>query len=276
MSYGGRRVSGAALTMRVAVIAYVGLLVILPLAALLRAGLADGPLMVWHAVSTSIARDAILLSLWTAALATVVNVVAGTTIAWVLVRFLFPGKQLLSALVDMPFAVPTLVTGVTIVLLFGPTKAWGEWFTAHGIAILYAPPAIVLALLFITMPFVVRAVEPVLRELDTTEEEAAYTLGAKPMTVLRRVVLPALAPAITSGALQGFSRCLAEFGSIVIVAGNIPHRTLTGPVYVFGEVESGRPEVAAAASVALLLLSLVLSYAARVLRRMSGVASTHV
>lgn len=261
-----RRASAPAVLMRSVVLAYVGVLVILPLAALVREGVAGGPLGVWYAVAAPMARDAILLSVWTAAVATVVNVVAGTAIAWVLVRVPIRGRHVLSALVDLPFAVPTLVTGVTLVLLFAPSRTIGAWFAARGVQILFAPPAIVLALLFVTVPFVVRAVEPVLRELDQAEEEAAYTLGATPLTVWWRVVLPALGPAMTSGGLQGFSRCLAEFGSIVVVAGNVPYRTLTGPVFVFGEVESGRPAVAAAASVVLLALSLVLSFTARALR----------
>jgi sulfate transport system permease protein len=203
-------------------------------------------------------------------------VCTGTATAWVLVRYRFPGRRFLSALVDLPFAVPTLVTGVTLVLLFAPARPMGAWLGSRGIDVLFAPPAIVLALLFITVPFIVRAVEPVLRELDPAEEEAAFTLGARPVTVLRRVILPALTPAISSGALQSFSRCLAEFGSIVVVSGNIPHRTLAAPVYVFGEVESGRPEVAAAASVVLLALSLALSFGARAMHRRSGAGGQHV
>ncbi|MFN8573283.1 MAG: ABC transporter permease subunit [Gemmatimonadaceae bacterium] len=262
--------------MRGAVVGYLAFLVILPLLALVQAGLGDGPGVVWKAVSAPLARHAIGLSLWTAALATLINAVAGTATAWVLVRFDFPGRRLLSALIDLPFAIPTLVTGVTLVLLFAPTRPLGAWLGGHGWTVLYAPTAIVLALTFVTVPFVVRAVEPVLRELDPAEEEAAYTLGARPFVVWRRVVLPKIAPAVTAGGLQAFSRCLAEFGSIVVVAGNIPFRTLTGPVYVFGEVESGRPDVAAAVSVALLALALSLSYTARALHRRSTAGRRHV
>ena len=271
-----RRTPATILVVQGGVLAYIVVLVALPLAVLFATGLSHGPLAVWSAVSAPVARDAIGLSLWTAALATALNMIAGTATAWVLVRYRFPGKQLLSAIIDLPFAVPTLVAGVMLVVLLGPTRPLGAWFEQHEIGVLFASPAIVLALLFITVPFVVRAVEPVLRELDPAEEEAAFTLGARTPTVLRRVVFPALAPAMTSGALQSFSRCLAEFGSIVVVAGNIPHRTLTAPVYLFGEVEAGRPEVAAAVSVVLLLLSLSLSYAARALRRMTAPKAAHV
>jgi sulfate transport system permease protein len=154
-----------------------------------------------------------------------------------------------------------------LVLLFGPQRLVGSWLVAHDVQVLYARPAIVLALLFITVPFVVRAVEPVLREIDPAEEEAALTLGARPHTTFVRVVLPALLPSIGYGTLQSFARSLAEFGSIVVVAGNIPFRTLTAPVYIFGEVESGAPDIAAAVSLVLLLIALVLSALTRLLGR---------
>lgn len=268
--------SATSLLLRFSVVAYLAVLVILPLLALFQAGVSGGMGAVWNAISSPLARNAIGLSLWTAAIATLVNAVAGTATAWALVRYEFPGRRFLSALIDLPFAIPTLVTGVTLVLLFAPTRPLGEWLTGHGWKVLYAPTAIILALTFVTVPFVVRAVEPVLRELDPAEEEAACTLGARPFLVWRRVVLPRIAPAVTAGGLQAFSRCLAEFGSIVVVAGNIPFRTLTGPVYVFGEVESGRPDVAAAVSVALLALALSLSFSARALHRRTGAGRRHV
>jgi sulfate transport system permease protein len=266
------RYSRLGLFLRGGVVLYLAALIVVPLSALVYAGLQDGPLGVWRAVAAPDARDAILLSLWTALLATVINVIAGTATAWVLVRIDFPGRRFVSALVDLPFAIPTLVAGVMLVLLFAPSRPLGAELSGRGIEVLFATPAIVLALLFITLPFVVRAVEPVLRELDPAEEEAAQTLGARPWKALRRVVLPALAPAITSGGLQGFSRCLAEFGSIVVVSGNIPYRTLAIPVHIFGQVESGEPQSAAAVSVALLVLSLTLSFTARALQRRSGAA----
>ncbi len=241
-----------AVALRVAVCAYVGLLVALPLISIVIEGTSRGLAEFWSVVSASTARDAILLSLWTSAAVAVVNIVAGAGTAWVLHRYPIPGKAALSWMVDLPFAIPTLVTGVMLVLLFGPTRSVGRWFTAHGIEVLFAPPAIVLALAFISVPFVVRSVEPVLAELDRTEEEAAATLGASSMRTFWRVIIPALVPAIASGALQGFARSLAEFGAIVIVSGNIPHRTLTGAVYIFSEVEGGRPHAAAAASLVLL------------------------
>ena len=256
--------------MRGGVFVYVALLVALPLIALASTGLSNGISGVWRAVSSPVAADALLLTLWTGALTAAINAVAGTATAWVLVRFRFPGRGLLQALVDLPFAVPTLVTGVMLVLLLGPTRPAGRWFAAHGVEVLFAPPAIIFALLFITVPFVVRAVEPVLAELDPAEEEAARTLGASDTAIVRRVILPALAPAIGVGALQSFARSLAEFGSIVVVSGNIPHKSLTGAIYIFGEVEGGRPDIAAAVSLVLLALSFALSLGARALRHAIG------
>ena len=258
-----KRYDRSALTLRYIVLLYVGALILLPFAAVVREGVAEGLGGIWTVLSAPAARDAILLSLWTAAAVAVLNAVAGTATAWVLQRYPIPGKQVLSLLVDIPFAIPTLVTGVMLVLLFGPTRPVGRWFEGHGIQVLFAPPAIVLALAFITVPFVVRSVEPVLAGLDTNEEEAAATLGASSTRTFWKVIVPALAPAIASGTLQSFARALAEFGSIVVVSGNIPHRTLTGAVYVFSEVESGRPHAAAAASLVLLAAAVVATLGAR-------------
>lgn len=254
-----------ALALRVVVLVYVGLLILLPLGAVLREGMSEGLGGIWTVISAPAARDAIILSLWTAGLVAVINIVAGTATAWVLQRYPLPGKRVLSTLVDIPFAIPTLVTGVMLVLLLGPSRPMGQWFEANGVTVLFAPPAIILALAFITVPFVVRSVEPVLAELDPTEEEAAATLGASPLRTFWRVIVPALTPAIASGALQGFARALAEFGSIVVVSGNIPGKTLTGAVYVFSEVESGRPHAAAAASLVLLAAAMLATLGARVI-----------
>jgi sulfate/thiosulfate transport system permease protein len=250
---------------------FVVVLVAVPLAALLIAGLSDGPAGVVRSVSDPIASRAIGRTLWTAALMSLVNAVMGTATAWILVRHRFPGRGLLSALVDLPFAIPTLVTGIMIVLLFGPQEPLGAWLAAHGTPIAFGSAGIVLALTFVSLPFVVRAVEPVLQELDRDEEAAAETMGASRFVVFRRVILPAIGPAIAYGSLQAFGRALGEFGSIVVVSGNIPYRTLTAPVLIFGEVEAGEPGAAAAISVALLALSLALFALTRWMRaRMRG------
>jgi sulfate transport system permease protein len=253
------------------VIAYVGLLVAIPLAALLASGLGQGVPALWQAVASPVAADALARTLLTAGVMALVNAVMGTATAWILVRYQFPGRGLLSGLVDLPFAIPTLVTGVMLVLLFGPQSPIGGWLNAQGLPVAFATPSIVLALLFITVPFVVRAVEPVLLEQDPAEEEAARTLGAGTFTVFRRVLLPPLLPAIISGTIRSYARALGEFGSIVVVSGNIPYQTLTAPIYVFGEIESGRPQVAAAVSVALLAVALALTFTANAIERLTGV-----
>jgi sulfate transport system permease protein len=253
------------------VFAYVGFLIALPLAALLSRGLGEGLAAVWRAAMAPAAADALLLTLTTAALMAVVNAVMGTATAWVLVRYEFPGRALLSGLVDLPFAIPTLVTGVMLVLLFGPQAAVGGWLAERGLPVAFAAPSIVLALLFITVPFVVRAVEPVLMEQDPAEEEAARTLGAGTFTVFRRILLPPILPAVISGTIRSYARALGEFGSIVVVSGNIPYQTLTAPIFVFGEIESGRSETAAAVSVVLLAVALSLTFGARALDRLAGV-----
>lgn len=191
---------------------------------------------------------------------TVLNIVMGTLTAYVLVKFRFPGKFLLDALIDLPFAVPTLVTGVMLVLLYGPQSAIGGFFQKQfGFRILFAPPGIVLALLFISYPFVVRAVQPVLLGLEANQEEAAYTLGASPWNTFRRVIFPAIRPAMLTGGLLSFARALGEFGAIVIVSGNIPMRTQTAAVYIYSKVEGADMPAASGVSVVLLLIAFVVT-----------------
>ncbi|HKY04904.1 MAG TPA: sulfate ABC transporter permease subunit, partial [Blastocatellia bacterium] len=186
---------------------------------------------------------------------TVINVVMGTLTAFVLVRYEFPGRGLLNGLIDMPFAIPTLVTGVMLVVLYGPAGVVGGWFEARGLKIIFATPGIVLALLLVTYPFVVRAIQPVLMDMQSDQEEAAYTLGATKWIAFYRIVLPTIMPAVVTAALLTFARAIGEFGSIVIVAGNIPGLTLTAPVHVYGQIESQNVRGASAISVLLLAIS---------------------
>jgi sulfate transport system permease protein len=259
--------SRGAVAARAGVLAYLALLVALPLAALAARAVSGGLGATWERIAQPVALHALWLTLWSSAAVAAVNGIAGTATAWVLVRYEFPGRKLLSALVDLPFAIPTLVTGVMLVLLFGPGEPVGAWLATHGLPVAFATPGILLALAFVTLPLAVRAVEPVLRELDLAEEEAAHTLGAGHWATFRWVILPALLPGISLGVLQSFARAAAEFGSIVVVSGNIPFQTLTAPVQVHAEVESGRPEAAAAISLVLLVVAVALSAASRILRR---------
>jgi sulfate/thiosulfate transport system permease protein len=238
---------------------YVTLLLLIPLAVIFQDGLKDGLGTLWQSVTSPIAWSALRLTLWTSALMAVINAIMGTLTAYVLVRYSFPGKGLLNAIVDLPLAIPTLVTGVMLVVLYGPQSFIGAWLKDQtNWRIIFAPPGIVLALLFVNFPFVVRAVQPVLQNLDFEVEEAAATLGAGSATIFRRVVLPALWLPIASGALLSFARAIGEFGAIVIVAGNIPLRSQTAAVYVFGEVESANRQGASAMSIVMLSLAFAL------------------
>jgi len=238
---------------RAIALAYLSVMLIVPLAVILRDGLRAGLGGLWQAITVPAAWHALGLTFWTAAVMAGINAVMGTMTAYVLVRYAFPGRRLLNAVVDLPLAIPTLVTGVMLVVLYGPQGAAGGWLEREaGWRIIFAPPGIILALLFVTYPFVVRAVQPVLAGLDHEQEEAAETLGADAWTIFRRVTLPALVLPVTSGTLLSFARAIGEFGAIVIVAGNIPLRSQTAAVYVLGQVESENRLGASAVSIVML------------------------
>lgn len=244
--------------LRVTAILYLGFMVALPLSAIIENGLADGLRTFWGDITSPIAFSALKLTLGMAVIVTVINALMGTLTAYVMVRYRFVGRNLLNGLIDMPFAIPTLVTGVMLVALYGPQRTLGAWLNGHGIQIIFATPGIALALLVITYPFVIRTVQPVLMEAEKGQEEAAYTLGASKWVTFRRIVLPEIAPAIITGSLLSFARALGEFGSVVVVAGNIAGRTLTAPVYVYGQIESQHQREASAMSILLLALSFTL------------------
>jgi sulfate/thiosulfate transport system permease protein len=180
-----------------------------------------------------------------------VNAVFGTLIAWVLVRDEFPGKSIVNSLIDLPFALPTIVAGLTLLAFYGPDSP-------VGVNIAFTRTAIVMALLFVTLPFVVRAVQPVLLELDRDMEQAAESLGASRLTVFRRIILPNLTPAIIAGGGLAFARAVGEFGSLVLITGNIPFKTQAASVFIFSQVESDNAVGASAVSVVLLLAALVI------------------
>jgi sulfate transport system permease protein len=244
--------------LRAGVASYLGFMIVLPLAAVLQRGFADGLTAFWQELTSSTAMDALRLTLIVSAIMAVVNTVMGTLTAYVLVRYEFPGRRWFDGLIDMPFAIPTLVIGVMLVTLYGPQGVIGGFLEARGVSVIFARPGIVLALLLVSYPFVIRAVQPVLLEAERSQEEAAHTLGASGWTTFRRVVFPTLRPAVITGGLLAFARALGEFGSIVVVAGNIPGRTLTAPVYIFQQIESENPRGASAMSIVLLGLSFAL------------------
>jgi sulfate/thiosulfate transport system permease protein len=239
---------------------WLSVIVLLPLAAVVQRSLEGGLGAFWDAITSPQARAALELTLGLSAGVTLVNALMGTLIAWVLVRDDFRGKGLVNALIDLPFALPTIVAGLTLLALYGPSSP------LH-VSIAYTRWGVALALLFVTLPFVVRAVQPVLLSLDQEVEEAAATLGAAPFTIFRRVVLPSLRGAIVAGAGLGFARALGEFGSVVLISGNIPFRTEVASVFVFGQLENDNVQGAAAVSVVLLVMSFLLLL---LLRRLSG------
>jgi len=244
--------------LRTAASLYLGAMILLPVAAILHAGFEQGLRHFWQSITQPIATAALYLTLLTAGVTTLINAVMGTMAAYVLVRNRFPGQRVLNAFIDMPFAIPTLVTGVMLVILYGPQGLFGHWLTLHGMEIVFAKPGIVLALLLVTYPFTVRSVQPVLLAMSLDQEEAAYTLGASRWTTFRKIVLPSIFPAILTGSLLTFARAIGEFGSIVVVSGNIPGRTLTAPVHIFGLIESEDRTGASAISILLLSLSFTL------------------
>ncbi|MEA2389658.1 MAG: sulfate/thiosulfate transport system permease protein [Thermoleophilaceae bacterium] len=235
---------------------YLSIIVLLPMAAVLARSMDGGVGTFWDVVTTPEAVAALKLTVVISLIVAAINAVAGTLIAWVLVRDEFPGKKIVGALIDLPFALPTIVAGLTLLALYGPRSPLhvNIGFTRVGIAA---------ALLFVTLPFVVRSVQPVLLALDPEVEEAAASLGARPFQVFRRVVLPSITPAVLSGAALGFARAVGEFGSIVILAGNLPFKTEVASIFIYKRIQSDDPSGAAAVSVVLLAVSLIVLLAIR-------------
>ena len=225
------------------------LLVLIPLAAIVVKASGGGWSTYAHTLSNSQTLDAIKLTVGTSLLVTLLNMVMGTIIAWVLVRDRFPGKALLDLVIDIPFALPTIVAGLVLLSLYGANSPL-------GLHVANTRAAVFLAIAFVTLPFVVRTVQPVLEEMETDVEDAAASLGASRAVTFRRVVLPTLVPAIFAGASLSFARGISEYGSLVLLSGNLPHRTEVTSVRVMSYLEGG--DTAAAASVATILLVVAL------------------
>jgi sulfate transport system permease protein len=256
------RPAGAALG-RGAAGVYLSLVVLIPLAAVASKAFEDGWDAFWSAATAPASIAALKLTVVASFVVVAINAVTGTLIAWVLVRDDFRGKGIVNSLIDLPFALPTIVAGLTLLALYGPRSP-------VGVDVAYTRVAVGLALLFVTLPFVVRAVQPVLIELDRDMEEAAASLGAGSLTVFRRIVLPNLWPAILAGVALGFARSIGEFGSLVLISGNLPFKTEVSSVFIFGQIESDRVTAAAAVSVVLLAISLVVLLAISGLSRWAG------
>jgi sulfate transport system permease protein len=239
-------------------ITYLIAFVAVPLAAVVARGFEDGLGNFRAAMASPGAWEAVRLTLVTSAVAATLNAIFGTLLAYVLVRYRFRGRGVISSVVDLPFAIPTLVTGVMLLVLFGPNTTVGGFLERLGIGVAFTQLGILIALMVVTLPFVVRTVQPVLLELDIAEEEAAMVLGASPWNTFRRIVLPAIRPAIAAGALLAFARAIGEFGSVVLLSGNRTGETLTAPVFIFQLASQMKPEQAAAVSTMLFAISFAL------------------
>jgi sulfate transport system permease protein len=233
---------------------WISVIVLIPLAAVISRGFSGGLGHFWDAISDPEAVAAIKLTLISSLIVVAINAVMGTLIAWVLVRDEFPGKRLVNSLIDLPFALPTIVAGLTLLALYGQDSP-------VGIHVAYTKAAVVCALLFVTLPFVVRAVQPVLLELDQEMEEAAASLGAPNRRIFRSIILPNLTPAIVAGIGLAFARAIGEFGSLVLLTGNIPFNTQVASVYIYGRIQTSDSSGAAAVSVLLLTISVGLLFA---------------
>lgn len=225
------------------------LLVLIPLCAVVVTASEGGWAAFWTAVSNPQTRSAIVLTVSQAGLVTLVNILMGTLVAWVLVRDRFPGKAVLELLIDIPFALPTIVAGLVLLSLYGRDSPL-------GVDVANARSSVFLAFLFVTLPFVVRMVQPVLAELEGDVEEAAASLGASRFTTFRRIILPSLVPAIAAGAALSFARGVSEYGSLVLLSGNLPFRTEVTSVRILGSIENDNLPAAAATATVLLLISL--------------------
>ncbi|GAB3841522.1 sulfate ABC transporter permease subunit CysT [Micromonospora andamanensis] len=251
------RVSG--LGLGVAMV-WFSLLVLIPLAAVVVTASEGGWGGFWRAVTNDQTAATLRLTVGTALLVTLVNVVMGTLIAWVLVRDRFVGKRALEVLIDVPFALPTIVAGLVLLSLYGPDSPLGVNIANTRIAVF-------LAFLFVTLPFIVRTVQPVLAELDPEAEEAAASLGASRFATFRRIILPSLTPAIAAGAALSFARAVGEYGSLVLLSGNLPMRTEVASVRILSSIENDNPESAAAVAVVLLAVSLAVIVLLDVIQR---------
>lgn len=244
--------------LRGAAIVYLGAFIAIPVVVIVQKGFGEGLGFLRDAMASPGAWAAIELTLIIAGIAAVINAVMGTLLAYILVRYEFRGKGVLAVIVDLPLAIPTLVTGLALRALYQSSSPIGGSLERIGVKVVFAPLGILLALLVVTLPFVVRAVQPVLLELDAAEEEAARTLGASGWTTFRRVVLPALRTAIIAGTLLTFARSIGEIGSVIVLSGNIVNRTLTAPVFIFQLASQFRTEEAAAVAASLFSISFIL------------------
>ena len=235
---------------------YMSVIVLIPLAAVVAKAFSQSPSALWQSISNAESVKALAVTIIVSLLVALIGSVMGTIVAWVLVRDEFPGKSIVNALIDLPFAMPTIVAGLTLLILYGPGSPL-------GIHLAYTRAIVLVALMFVTLPFVVRSVQPVLLELDREVEEAAASLGASNATIFRRIIVPALRPAILSGAALSFARAVGEIGSLVLIVGKVQITSIV----IYADIESDAPNSAASLSLVLIVVSLIVLL---LIRRLGG------
>ena len=236
-------------------IVYLSLIVLIPLAGVVWRSTELGWPQFWSIATDARTLNALRMSFGGAVAAALINVLFGTLVAWVLVRYRFPGKRVIDAMVDLPFALPTAVAGIALTTLYAPNGWIGALLAPLGVKVAYTPLGVVLAMVFIGLPFVVRTVQPVMEEIDREVEEAAATLGARRLQTLRRVVLPGLAPAILTGFALAFARAVGEYGSVIFIAGNIPYVSEIAPLLIVIRLEEYNYAAATAVATVMLAIS---------------------
>lgn len=253
----GRVLPGFGLSLGVTLF-YVALIVALPIGALLFKAASLGPEEYWRIVSSGRALASYRVTVLSAAAATLFNLVFGLALAWVLVRYSFPGKRLVDAVVDLPFALPTAVAGIALTALFAANGWFGSILAEAGVKVAYTPIGIMIAMAFTSLPFIVRTVQPVLEDLDPALEEAAQSLGASDAAIFRKIILPLLAPSLLAGVSLAFARSLGEFGAIIFIAGNRPFSTEITALLAFIRLEEYDYQAAAAIASVLLITAFVM------------------
>ncbi len=251
-------------------VTYLGLVVLIPLTMVFVKTSGLGFAGIWKAVSTDRVLAAFRLTFGLSALAGAINCVCGFLVAWVLVRYRFPGRRFLDAVVDLPFAMPTAVAGIALTALYAPNGWFGQYLTPLGIKVAFAPLGILLALTFIGLPFVVRTIQPVLEDLEPAQEEAAASLGATRGQTFWRVVFPPLIPALITGSTLSFARAIGEYGSVVFIAGNMPGKTEIVPLLIITKLEQYDFAGATALAALMLVISFLLLLITNSLQRWSS------
>jgi sulfate transport system permease protein len=252
------------------------IVVLLPIGALLLKGANFGLSNIWDVVSRERVMASLYLSFKLALLAALFNLVFGVLLAWVLVRYRFPGQRLLDAAVDLPFALPTAVAGIALTALYAPNGAFGSLAQAVGLKIAYTQAGIFIALVFVGLPFVTRTVQPVIEEIEQEVEEASATLGASRLHTLRHVILPMLTPAALTGFALALARAVGEYGSVIFIAGNIPLRTEIAPLLIVIQLEEFNYDAAAAIGIAMLVISFAMLLAINLIQIVSRRKMGHV